>query len=278
MKFAPDVITARKNAVLSAAAALAEKKYRDRERAFLCDGKKLFSELCKAGAEIRTVFLSADAEERLLPEIARGEEILGRELEIRRVAPEAFSRLTEQQAPDGIVSVASFFAGRHVRLAPGETPAAPAEGERCLILSSLQDPGNLGAVARSALAFGAARLYLSADCADLYSQKTLRASMGALFRLRVTVCPELLSLVRVLRTAGRRVLAAELREGAVPVGEARLSPEDVLIVGNEGHGVPPELSAAADGSVYLPISPEAESLNAAAAASVFLYLQREGER
>ena len=73
-------------------------------------------------------------------------------------------------------------------------------------------------------------------------------------------------------------LAAELREGAVPVGEVRLSPEDILIVGNEGHGVPPELSAAADGSVYLPISPEAESLNAAAAASVFLYLQREGER
>ena len=95
MKMAPDVITSRKNAVLSAAAALREKKVRDRERAFLADGKKLFSELCKAGAEVRTVFLRADAEKDLFPVLERGEAILGRSFEVFRVAPEAFSRLTQ---------------------------------------------------------------------------------------------------------------------------------------------------------------------------------------
>ncbi|MBQ7170747.1 MAG: RNA methyltransferase [Clostridia bacterium] len=278
MKMAPDVITSRKNAVLSAAAALREKKVRDRERAFLADGKKLFSELCKAGAEVRTVFLRADAEKDLFPVLERGEAILGRSFEVFRVAPEAFSRLTEQQAPDGIVSVAEFLSGRHGRVPAGGAIPAPAAGERALILSSLQDPGNLGAVARSALAFGTKKLYLSADCADFYAPKTLRASMGAFFHLDVTVCPDLALLVRALRAAGRRVLAAELREGAVPVSGARLSPRDVLIVGNEGHGIPPEVSAEADGRVFLPIAPEAESLTAAAAASVLLYLQREGGR
>ena len=174
--------------------------------------------------------------------------------------------------------MAEFLSGRHGRVPAGGAIPAPAAGERALILSSLQDPGNLGAVARSALAFGTKKLYLSADCADFYAPKTLRASMGAFFHLDGTVCPDLALLVRALRAAGRRVLAAELREGAVPVSGARLSPRDVLIVGNEGHGIPPEVSAEADGSVFLPIAPEAESLNAAAAASVLLYLQREGGR
>jgi TrmH family RNA methyltransferase len=74
-----------------------------------------------------------------------------------------------------------------------------------------------------------------------------------------------------LKKTGRRVFAAELRENAVPISEAKLNSKDVVIIGNEGHGIDPLLSEASNGSVYIPISRNTESLNAAVAAAIFMW-------
>ena len=97
--------------------------------------------------------------------------------------------------------------------------------------------------------------------------------MGGIFALKFHVIEDFSSFVTSMREVGRRVFAAELRDGAKPIGEVGLSSSDVIVIGNEGQGVPPEISRLCDASVYIPISSAAESLNAAVAASLFLWEQ-----
>ena len=97
--------------------------------------------------------------------------------------------------------------------------------------------------------------------------------MGNLFRLRVFSVSDIAGSIAALRTSGRRVFAAELREGALSVSDASVTAKDVFVIGNEGHGIPEEISASCDGSVYIPIAKGVESLNASIAASVLLWEQ-----
>ena len=147
--------------------------------------------------------------------------------------------------------------------------------ERVLILHSVRDPLNLGSVIRSAVAFGTEHIILTSDCADVYNPKTVRSAMGSLFKIKVTIVTDVSSLIAALRAKGRRVYSAELNENALALGEVKLSPTDVVIIGNEGHGVLPEVSALCDNAIYIPISERTESLNASVAAAIFMWEQRK---
>ncbi len=140
-----------------------------------------------------------------------------------------------------------------------------------LLLDGVRDPGNVGAILRSAAAFGVTDVILSRDCADLWHPRTLRASMGAVFHLRLWATEDLPGTVRDLRASGKRIWAACLGEGAVSVREQCPAPEDGVVIGNEGHGITPAVTAACDGCLYLPISDAVESLNASVAASLFAW-------
>ena len=97
--------------------------------------------------------------------------------------------------------------------------------------------------------------------------------MGTLFKISVLIVSDDVDFIRAQRALGRRFFAAELRENAVPLSSLDLKETDVFIIGNEGHGIPTALSAACDGSVYIPIAVGVESLNASVAASVLLWEQ-----
>ena len=99
------------------------------------------------------------------------------------------------------------------------------------MLYAMRDPGNLGSVIRSAVAFGADHILMSADCADIYNPKTVRAAMGSLFRVRMTSFTNVPEMVKAVRCSGRRVFAAELSEHAVSLTEAGLLPPDVRLRG-----------------------------------------------
>jgi TrmH family RNA methyltransferase len=139
------------------------------------------------------------------------------------------------------------------------------------MLYSVRDPGNLGAVIRSAVAFGIKHIILSSDCADIYNSRTVRAAMGSLFKIRITTVSDFASLVSAATASGRRVFAAELTDNAVAVDKVGLAASDIFIIGNEGHGIDRSISALATGSVFIPICPETESLNASVAASVLMW-------
>ena len=97
--------------------------------------------------------------------------------------------------------------------------------------------------------------------------------MGSMFKIRITAISNLEAFIAMARKAERRVLAAELTDNAISLNDAALTYSDIVIIGNEGHGIPREISALCDASIYIPISKNTESLNASCAAAIFMWEQ-----
>ena len=183
--------------------------------------------------------------------------------------------ISKEKSPEGVICVAKYIDKFHkfakINNVENISDGQGSESDRILLLESVQDPQNLGAIIRSAAAFGVDRIILSADCADVYNPKTVRASMGTLFGMRICVTDRLCEAVAHLRACGRRVLAAALDESASRLGQIELDHSDCILVGNEGHGLSREIIKACDSTVFIPMSAGVESLNAAVAASVLLW-------
>ncbi len=284
MKLMSELITSRRNPTVLWAASLLEKKNREREHAFIAEGEKLFTEAAVAGLPITHVFLSEESYQRLLPHVSA---LLNTQLfsqtTVFLLSESCFQKISTEKAPEGIITVIKYLdffqkctiinsseSSSSEELSPVFDPS-----ESILMLYAMRDPGNLGAVIRSAVAFGVDRIVVSNDSADLYNPKTVRAAMGSLFRVKATVVSDLAPAIHLLKKSGRRVFAAELSEGALSVTDVSLTSSDVVMIGNEGHGIPDELSAICTGSVYIPICKTTESLNAAVAAAIFMWEQRK---
>ena len=264
-------ITSRQNATVVWAASLAEKKYREKHRTFLLEGVKLVREAFASRLPITHVFIAESKRDAVLAELPLDELLSSVEgtPEILLLSDACFEKISTEKAPQGVIAAIKyldFF--KRIDKINGEELSS-----RALFLSSVRDPGNLGAIIRSAAAFGTKTLILSADSADIYHPKVLRAAMGTLFRLSVLIVEDEIGFVEAQRAHGRRFFAAELRENALPLSSLSLCDGDVFVIGNEGHGISPALSAVCDGSVYIPISDGVESLNASVAASILLWEQ-----
>lgn len=266
------IITSRQNPTVKRICALSDKKGRRAEGLFRFDGIKLFCEAIDCGLGIRYAVISENADGRI-SELVGEAASSGRlsEGSVLTVSQSVFEKMSEERSPEGIITVAEL---------PGEIHRAVEAKEYCvcaeekiLIAESLRDPGNLGTVIRSCAALGIDRLIISADCADLYSPKTVRAAMGGLFRVRIDIVPaaDMPMLVGSLRALGRRVYAAALGREALNIGEMRLRRGDCFVIGNEGHGLSASLIDACDACAIIPMSAGCESLNAAAAAAICIW-------
>ena len=170
---------------------------------------------------------------------------------------ELFRQLAPVDTPVGILAVIEM---------PREDASA-ALGQLVVMLDRVQDPGNVGAIIRSAAAVGADDVLLSAGCADAWAPRTLRAAMGAHFALRVRAGANLLDAMQWF--AGTTIAASG--GSAKPPYRLDMRGQVALIFGNEGTGVSIELQRAAKLSVSIPMQPGIESLNVAAAAAILLY-------
>lgn len=274
MKYFKDIISSRNNQIVKWAASLLDKKGRNESGVFIAEGEKLSLEALRRHLPVTHLFIMEGKEERILDLIRPYMELSEySECQIIRLSEGAFEKISTEKAPQGIISVIKhldFFA--KLDIIYKEDFFIP-KGERALSLYSLRDPGNLGAVIRSAVAFGVQHIVLSSDSADIYNPKTVRAAMGTMFGVKISVVSDFASFVRAAKECGRAVYAAELRDGAKSVKDIDLSSDDIFIIGNEGHGIPDEISSLCTGSVYIPISEGAESLNASVAAAVFMWEQ-----
>ena len=270
MPFSKEIITSRQNPTVVKLCALLDKKERRKNRVFRIDGHKLVSEAVDCGAHIELIALCSEKAERFMPlaEKCGAKTVL--------LSPEVFSKITEEKSPDGIIAVVKYIDEIHKELRVSDIPELVASEKRIMAFESLRDPGNLGTVIRSASAFGVDTLLLSADCADIYNPKTLRGAMGAIFSREIYFCEDLPDTLARCSCEGRRVLAAILDTEAVSVEKAALTERDIVLIGNEGHGLSRAAVEASDLSVILPINTGrgVESLNAATAASVFMWEQR----
>ena len=272
MKIIDYTITSRNNDTVKWAASLSQKKNRENSRAFIAEGEKLCIESLDAGLPVSHIFVLEAKKDYILNKISPFlNDDNYKETVIIALSDAVFSKISTESAPQGVISIIKyldFFRDADI-IYKEEFLKFP--DERAIFLSSVRDPGNLGAVIRSAAAFGIDHIILTADSADLYNPKTVRSAMGSLFRVKTSVVHNAAQTVKEIIASGRRVLSAELREGAASVFEAELKPSDVIVIGNEGHGIDPELSSVSSGSVYIPISRKTESLNAAVAAAIFMW-------
>jgi len=181
--------------------------------------------------------------------------------------------LAPQAVLDGV-------AGFHVHrgcLALGVRPSAPQlprEARTIVALEDLTDVDNLGAIARHAAAFGADGLLLSPRCADPFYRKAIRVSLGAVFGLPIARAAAWPDALADLRAGGVQVVGAVLDPGATPLGRFARPPRTALLLGAEGPGLSAAARAACDHLVTIPMSPQADSLNVATAAAIFLYALR----
>lgn len=217
---------------------------------FLCDSPKLLGEALLWGADLHTVVCTDPSALPALPEAVR----------CVQVPPDLMKSLSPAQTPQGILSVCGL---------PGRTLPERLEGRRYVVLDGVQDPGNVGTILRTADAFRADGLFLVNACADLYNPKTVRASMGAVFRCPVWACG-LEELRALLAKSGLPLYGAALRADTVDVRQADFA-RCAVAIGSEGRGLSAETLAACDLTVKIPMSEHCESLNAAAAAAVLLW-------
>ncbi len=236
-----EAIRSRQNELVKHFIALgSDPKARQAAGEYICAGDTLLGEAVSSGAEV-TCVLSV-------------EDIPG--LPVRLVTPEILKAVSPLQNSPGPVFTVKM------------RPLPPAEDlKRVIVLENVQDPGNVGTVLRTADAFGMDMAALCGACADPYNPKTVRASMGAVFRVSV-VRTELSSLQDVLR--GLPLYGAALAPGGLDIRALPKAPLAVAI-GNEGQGLTKELLALCAGTVRIPMEPRAESLNAGVAAAVAMW-------
>jgi TrmH family RNA methyltransferase len=167
-----------------------------------------------------------------------------------------FDQIAPVQTPTGILALIAI-----------PSPASAAAGDCLVLLDGIQDPGNVGTIMRSAAGAGADAVLLSAQCADAWSPRTLRAAMGAHFELAVhTQC----DLPQFARNFGGKRVAAVGRGGEAPFAVA-LTGRIALAFGAEGAGLSEPLARLAAAKVSIPLAPGVESLNVGAAAAVILF-------
>lgn len=276
MKFNSDVITSRNNPLVKWAASLSDKKGRSSARSFIAEGEKLTLEALKSNLPITHIFLSEKKATSFIERISQYKTSTKYEnTQIICLSESTFDKISTEKSPEGVISVIKyldFFFNIDI-IYKEEFFVDPQE--RALILCSVRDPGNLGSVIRSAVAFGVQHVILSPDCADIYNPKTVRSAMGSLFKIKISILSDLTEFILVARALGRRVFAAELTDGARSISDIGLRNDDIVMIGNEGHGIPREISASCSGSVYIPISEKTESLNASVAAAIFMWEQNK---
>ncbi len=274
MIFQKEIIRSRQNPMVKWAASLQAKKGREENRSFIAEGEKLLREAAMAELPISHIFV-AEGKKAYFEEVISSLFSLGKCADARvfLLADECFEKISSENAPQGVITVIKyldFFKNKDI-IYKEDFFLAP--DERALALSSIRDPGNLGSVIRSAVAFGIEHLVLSGDCVGIYHPKTVRSAMGSLFRIKVTVVEDFLSFLGAAREVGRLVYSAELSEGARPLGTVPLKRDSIVVIGNEGHGVSAEVSDACDAALYIPISEKTESLNASVAAAILMWEQ-----
>ena len=274
MRFLSETIKSKSNKNVIFAASLADKKWRNSESVFMAEGKKLFKEAVASGLNIKCVYVLEDEMGQLstvIDDETRKNPIYD-DVPVYVLSKDCFSKISTEKAPQGIITVIKYLDNyRNYNIINYKD--CNFGDDRIILLYAMQDPGNLGSVIRSAVAFGADRIIMSSDCADVFNPKTVRSAMGSLFRVKLNVFDDFSEAIRMIKKTGRRVFAAELTDSAVSLCDVGLLSSDAVIIGNEGHGIPKDVSGICNGSIYIPISKNTESLNASVAAAIFMWEQ-----
>ncbi len=236
---------------------IVQRKYRKEQGLFVVEGLRLCTDAVRSNAFIDTFIYTEDAALRHSEEVSLLSE---KATNVCKVSSSVFASLSDTKTPQGVICVVKAL-DKKIHF----------DTINCkyVFLENMQDPSNLGAVLRSADALGFSGVIMTPGCCDIYSPKTCRASMGAVFRVPFMVCDDACDFIRDFNKSGSSY-AAVVRDGT-PITDIKYPGNTLLCIGNEGNGLTDELVKNCSFAVTIPMRGNAESLNAAAAAGIIMW-------
>ena len=237
-----EVIKSLNNKRIKELSKLLIKKYRDNEDKFLVEGEHLVEEAQKAG---------------LLLEVIKCEDCdLEYDVDTTLVTYEVLKKLTNSKNPQKVVGVVKKLSNSKI-------------GDRIIVLDNLQDPGNLGTIIRSSVAFNMDTIVLSEATVDLYNDKVVRSSEGMMFHINI-VKRNIDKLIDELHEKGYIILGTKV-DGGTEINDIQKNLKYAIVVGNEGAGVRKSILDKCDKYLYIPMNSQCESLNVGVATSIIMY-------
>ena len=230
-------------------------KARDEEKVFIVEGLRMYMEIPEERVEKAYISESLYNRKKLDLNLAK--------IPYEILADHVFQHVSDTKTPQGILCIVRREEYQLNELLNLENP-------HFIVLDNLQDPGNMGTIVRTAEAAGVDAVFMSRDCVDIYNPKTIRSTMGSIFRVPHIYIEDILDLLQRFKERGVISCAAHLD------GKATYDKEDyrkgtAILIGNEGNGLREEVTNKADILVQIPMCGKVESLNAAIAASVFMF-------
>jgi len=222
---------------------LNNKKYRDLSGLFLVDGEHLVKEAYKNGLLEELILLEGNE--------------LDLDVKTSYVSLNVLKYISCLDSPNGVMGVCKKFKSQF-------------KGDRVVVLDNIQDPGNLGTIIRSCVAFNVDTLILSCDCVDLYNPKVIRATQGMMFSLNILIVSDLVDFIKNLKEQKYKIFSTNVNNGN-SLKSIEKSDRFVIIMGNEGNGVSDSLNKLCDSYIYIDMNSSCESLNVGVATSIILY-------
>ena len=234
---------------------LKDKKWREKDKKFIAEGLRFTIEAVKSSFPVPCIFILEKKEDKIYESGLLS--ILSDDTKVYILSPKAFNEIKETESSQGIISIVSFS-------------EFTKDGEGFYILcDKVQDPGNLGTIIRCAHAFNCLGVILTSGTVDPYNEKTLRSTMGSIFKVPVIKDNDL-SFTKGLKEKGYKLIGTSLN-GSTYLDKTKLPVKSIIALGNEGSGLSEEISSNSDILVKINMPGNAESLNVSSAASIIIY-------
>lgn len=260
------VITSKDNEFVKHVKKLKEKKYREEYGEFIVEGIKMLQEAISEQAKIKQIVVCEDCKnsggipQDLLYEIAKYDCVY--------VNEKVFTQMTDVSNPQGILAIIDKSGNKEAEI--------DFKADLILVLDNIQDPGNMGTILRTADSINLKQILVSKGSSDVYNPKVVRSTMGAIFRVKVIECENLVKTIKELKKHKINVLATDLKtDKSIYDVDYKKS---AVVIGNEANGVSSESLEVVDQRIKIPMLGKTESLNAAVATSIILYEAKRPNR
>ena len=230
-------------------------KVRNEEQVFIVEGLRMFMEVPQD--QVKKVYVSESLYNK------KKEELHLERFPVEVLADKVFQHVSDTKTPQGILCVVKQRKYEIEDLISKENP-------HFIVLDNLQDPGNLGTIVRTAEGAGVTAVFMSSDCVDIYNPKTIRSTMGSIYRVPFVYVDDLLALLDKFQKKKVTTYAAHLK-GKNTYDKENYQSGTAVLIGNEGNGLRDEVAEKADVWVQIPMQGKVESLNAAIAASILMF-------
>jgi TrmH family RNA methyltransferase len=238
-----------------------DRRYRDAEGLAVIEGPRPLRTAIEIGIDLEEVFFRPDQEQI-------SDSIDAADANFYEVDAETLDQIADSSSPQGVLAVAKVH----------ETALdVVAAMQRVVVIDSVQDPGNVGAIVRTAAAAQFDAVITGPATADLWSTRAIRASAGTLFALSVARRVDLESTLDLLRGAGHLIFATD-SGGEISINDIKVAERMTLMLGSEAHGVSKAVMARTDAMIRVPMGPFVESLNVAVAAGIVMYRMQQEEQ